>query len=138
MCVLFIHPGWTSTGLFLSQTSQFFDQKYFALFDNVQLQKTLITRGYFTYLKNPPWLPEGERVPLSPTTQFSTSRSPPKFPPKNTKKSFENYFDPPSKNPLSSTNSRPSKSPIPSNHPKILPKNHKTPSKINPFSNKNQ
>ena len=75
----------------------------FTLLDNVQFSKTLITPGYFTFPENPPWLPEGECVPLRRPTQISTSRPLPlitKIPPQNTKKSFENYFDAPSKSPL--------------------------------------
>lgn len=48
-------------------------------------------------------LPEGECVPLPPTTQFSTSRplsSITQIPTQNTQFSFENYFDAPSKSPL--------------------------------------
>lgn len=59
--------------------------------------------GYFTYPKNPPWLPEGECVPLRRPTQFSTSRPLPsitQIPTQNTSKSFENHFDAPSKSPL--------------------------------------
>ena len=33
--VCIIYPGWHPQPYFLSQTSQFFDQKYFALLDNV-------------------------------------------------------------------------------------------------------
>ena len=34
---------------FLSQTSQFLSQKYFALLDNVQILKSLMVWGYFTF-----------------------------------------------------------------------------------------
>lgn len=52
----------------------------------MQFSKTLITPGHFTFPENPPWLPEGECVPLTPTTQFSTSRPPPLITPSSTPK----------------------------------------------------
>ena len=75
--VCIICPGQHINSPVLFQTSQFFDQKYFTLLDNVQFSKTLITPGYFTFPEKVPWLPEGECVLLTPTTQFSTSRPPP-------------------------------------------------------------
>ena len=98
MCVLFIR-GRTSTALFYSKQANFIP-KIFYTFGQCVIFKNPYNPGYFTFPKNPPWLPEGECVPLTPTTQFSTSRSPPKFPPQNTQKSFESYFDTPSKSPL--------------------------------------
>lgn len=80
--VCIIYPGLTSTTLFLSVKPDFLIKNNLHFWTMCKIQKPLITRGYFTYPKNPPWLPEGECVPLSPITQFSTSRSPPKFPPK--------------------------------------------------------
>lgn len=105
MCVLFIR-GRTSTALFYPRQANFLIKNILHFWTMCNFQKPLIIRGYFTFSKNPPWLPEGECVPLTPTTQISTSRSPPlitKIPPQNTKKSFENYFAAPSKSPLFST-----------------------------------
>ena len=81
--VCIIYPGPDINSPILSQTSQFLSQKItLHFFTMCNFQKPFITRGYFTFPKNPPWLPEGECVPLPPTTQISPSRSPPKFPPK--------------------------------------------------------
>ena len=102
----------------------FLSQKYFTLLDNVQFSKTLTTPGYFTFPENPPWLPEGECVPLTPATQFSTSRPLPlitKISTQNTQKSFENHFDAPSKSPLFPTTFSSLK--IPQFH-RITPKSH--------------
>ena len=125
--VCIIYPGPDINSPILSPDKLILSQKYFTLLDNVQFSKTLTTPGYFTFPENPPWLPEGECVPLSPTTQFSTSRPPPLITPsfpQNTQKSFENYFDAPSKSSLFPTTFGSLKIPqfhriTPKSHPKI-------------------
>lgn len=82
MCIIYPGGGRTSTALFFIRKARFCPKSNLHFWTMCNFQKPFITRGYFTFPKNPPWLPEGECVPLSPTTQFSTSRSPPKFPPK--------------------------------------------------------
>lgn len=72
--------GRQSQYLFYPRQVNFYPKNILHFWTMCNFQKPFITRGYFTFPKNPPWLPEGECVPLSPTTQFSTSRSPPKFP----------------------------------------------------------
>ena len=119
-----------------------FIPKIFYTFGQCAITKSPYNWGYFTFQKNPPWLPEGECVPLSPTTQISTSRPlplitqnfHPKYPKiirKSLRRTFEKSF-------ISNNFQLPKNTPIPSNHPKIPPKNHKIPNKINSFSNKNQ
>ena len=101
-----------------------FIPKIFCTFGQCVIFKNPYNPGYFTFPENPPWLPEGECVPLSPTTQFSTSRPLPsitQIPTQNTQKSFENYFDAPSKSPLLSTISNSLKIP---QSPRIITKSH--------------
>lgn len=95
-------------------------------------------RGYFTYYFSLQLAVTNECVPLSPTTQFSTSRSPPKFPLKYLKiirellrRTFEKSF-------IFNNFQLPKNPTIPSNHPKIPPQNRKIPNKTNSFSNKVQ
>ena len=52
--VCIIYPGPDINSPILSQTSQFLSQKYFALLDNVQFSKTLITPGHFTFPEKAP------------------------------------------------------------------------------------
>lgn len=67
VCIIYPGPDIHSP-IFYPRQVNFLSQKYFTLLDNVQISKALMIWGYFTYLKNPSWLPEGECVPLSPTT----------------------------------------------------------------------
>ena len=57
MCI--IYPGLDINSPILSQTSQFFDQNYFTLLDNVQLQKALITGGILHFKKIRPGCQKG-------------------------------------------------------------------------------
>ena len=119
-----------------------FIPKIFYTFGQCVIFKNPYNPGYFTFPKNPPWLPEGECVPLSPTTQISTSRPLPSitqnFHPKYPKivrellrRTFEKSF-------IFNNFQLPKNPTIPSNHPQIPLQNHKIPSKINSFSNKVQ
>ena len=96
-----VRPDINSPVLF--QTSQFLFQKYFTLLDNVQFSKTLITRGILHFQKIRPSCQKGNvfhsHLPLKfqPPDHFPQSPHPP---PQNTQKSFDNYFDAPSKSPL--------------------------------------
>ena len=65
--------GRISTALFYSRQANFYPKNILHFWTMCNC-KNPYNPGYFTFPENPPWLPEGECVPLSPTTQFSTSR----------------------------------------------------------------
>ena len=84
--VCIIYPGTDINSPVLSQTSQFFDQKYFTLLDNVQISKPLMIWGVFYILKKSALTARrGMCSTLTYHSNFNlptTSLNHPKFPPK--------------------------------------------------------
>ena len=136
--VCIIYPGPDINSPVFTPDSFFIPKNYVALFHNVQLQKALITGGILHFKKIRPGCQKGNVFRSHLPPKFHHPDPHPNSHPKHPifirellRRTFEKSF-------ISNNFQLPKNPPIPSNHPKISPKNHKIPNKINPFSNKVQ